>query len=148
MTVLVELPHSFRETFPLRATEWQLATIMTGIGLMSLLYPDIFQRTPALSVLLRDFSQPVWGWGMTLVGGIGWFALVRNGAWKRSPMVRTVCATLRGIIWSQIFLSFAGTELATWGLVFFSVFALSEFYNAFRATTDFIKQRRALIAEQ
>lgn len=144
MAVLVEVPHhSFKETFPLRAMEWQLATIMTGIGIISLLYPQVFHLNPALQSLLALYPEAAWGWSMAVVGAVGWFALVRNGGWKRSPLVRTVCATLRGLIWVQIFMAFAGADLINWGLIIFVVFTLSEFYNAFRATTDFLKQRKA-----
>ncbi|RZJ06099.1 MAG: hypothetical protein EON89_00845 [Brevundimonas sp.] len=126
----------FSESFPLRQCEWLLATVMSGCGIMAVGYPDQFARSQTLSALLRYADQPVWAWAMTVVGLVGWFALARNGGWKRSPAVRAGCAAARGVIWLQLFMALAKVDQPTWGLIFFPAFMTMEFINAYRAAGD------------
>lgn len=130
----------FAETFPLRKSEWLLATVMSGCGIMTLLYPTMFETSSSLRAMLAYFSQPVWGWVMTAVGLIGWVALFRNGGWKRSPAVRSACAAFRGVIWLQVFFALALLAAPGWGLIIFPAFVAMEFINAAQAATDSCKK--------
>lgn len=126
----------FAETFPLRKSEWLLATVMSGCGVMTLMYPTMFVNSSALRAMLAYFEQPVWGWAMTIVGLLGWIALFRNGGWKRSPAVRAVCASIRGVIWLQMFFALSQLSAPGWGLIFFPAFVVMEFINAGQAAQD------------
>lgn len=126
----------FAESFPLRQCEWLLATVMTGCGIMALLYPRMFEQSSTLVSLLAYAAQPIWGWGMFGIGVVGWLALARNGGWRRSPAVRATCAALRGLVWLQLFLAIARPETPSWGLIFFPSFMTMEFLNAYRAAGD------------
>lgn len=126
----------FAESFPLRQSEWLLATIMSGCGLMALGYPDMFERSSTLASLLRLAPQSLWAWAMSIIGLAGWVALARNGGWRRSPAVRAACAALRGLLWLQLFIALARVDQPTWGLILFPAFMTMEFINAYRAAGD------------
>jgi hypothetical protein len=134
----------FWQTFQLRKSEWLLAILMTAYGVMTLLYPGMFEKSPTLANLLVYFPQIVWGWVMTLVGAAGWYALARNGFWKRSPLVRTVCAILRGIVWFQLFLALATSGEPSWGLVAFLIYMAFEGVNTWYAGADHALKRQQL----
>ena len=126
----------FQQTFPIRFLEWQLATIMSGFGIMASLYPTLFEASPTLRGMLAIASQPVWAALMLGVGLTGWAMLAINGGWRPSPIFRCVCALARGLIWLQFSFGIALTEIPTLGLVLFPVFTLTEIFNAYRATRD------------
>lgn len=131
------------EAFRLRKSEWLCAILMTGYGVMSLLYPQMFEASPTLSALLGLAPQWAWGWTMTVIGALGVYALARNGWWRPSPEVRTFCAIARGIIWMQLFLALAGIGVAGWGVFAFPTYMAFEGINAWTAFRD-IKKRPAV----
>ena len=133
----------FEQTFPIRFAEWLMATIMSGIGVMSLVHPQLYAASPSLAGMLALADQGLWGWWTSAVGLTGWLALALNGGWRPSPMVRTACAVLRGLVWLQFCFGIALTGIPTLGLIIFPAFVGTEMFNASRAAHDAVSSRHA-----
>lgn len=112
----------FRETYPLRRSEWLLAFAMLGMGITYIANPTLFDR-PYFTTMERVAPQWAWAWGFVVIGAARLFALIRNGGWRRSPHLRAAGAALAAMGWFQLALAaiqndFVGQTVWLWPLFF------------------------------
>lgn len=84
---------------------------------------------------------------LAVVGTARIIALIINGAWPRSPMVRLVGASLGMTIWMTIAAllyqsSYVGLNIATPGPPVYGILAIFELLSCYRATLD-VRYRHA-----
>lgn len=89
------------ETFKERFVEWGLSASLFVWGAMVLNSPGLFDHE-FYAPMRRAMSQTAWGSISLLVGTIGLAALYRNGAWKRTPLLRMIASTFRLIVWGGL----------------------------------------------
>lgn len=131
--ILAHLRSSLRETFPARASEWALATILLNWSTILYLNPTLFATVPSFSIISEIAPQPVWLALCGLAGGARLVILLINGAWRRSPHARAVGAFVSCFFWFEISV---GLFLAgTWGtgLAVYPVLLLLDSFNVLRA---------------
>lgn len=86
------------------AIAWALALAMPGNMLLLPRYGVFMEMNlsePALAVLMASL-------GILWVGG-----LFINGNWRRSPLLRSACASLGGLVWGQFAWMFLAEALQT-----------------------------------
>ncbi|MDS1135167.1 hypothetical protein [Nitratireductor indicus] len=134
--ILAHIKRSFRETFPVRASEWALAAMIFNWGIILVFNDDLFASHPSYRVLKDTMAQDCWTVLCLGVGGFRLLVLLINGAWRRSPHLRAAGAFLSILFWFQISMGFA--LVGTWGtaLAVYPVLLLLDSYNAIRAVTD------------
>ena len=125
----------FQQTFPLRVSEWFGAGAMATWGMIVLTHPGMFDGN-VFQGLAGLAPQRLWGWAATISGLIGWTALAINGALRRTPHVRALCAMLRSAIWLQITVGMMLSGQVTTGLAMYPWALALDTYNIFRAAAD------------
>lgn len=121
-----------------RSVEWLLACMMVAWGIGLMLPGDTMEipRYRLLGAIMPDYGWAAWS---IAIGGVRMVALYINGAWRRTPLVRAVCAML-GLIWWIVlgFLFSAGADpgAPTPGLLWFPVFIGFEGYSIIRGARD------------
>jgi hypothetical protein len=108
---------------------WAAALFMPGVA--------IKESSPLLALM------PEWAWGVV---GISFstlriVALIRNGGWRPSPLIRMFCAAFGALWWGQISALYVVGILAG-GRQFpmlygFAIFIGAEVYTVFRASREF-----------
>lgn len=88
----------FPDHFPVRATEWMLASMKLSFGFILLLPYPIFNQ-PMLSGLARMGFQHTWGWIAFAAGLVHLIALYVNGTRRKSPHVRAFCSGIGSVFW-------------------------------------------------
>jgi hypothetical protein len=127
---------SLRETFPIRASEWALATILLNWSIILAANPDLFADRASYANLARFASQETWAL-LCLLAGVGrLLVLLINGAWRRTPHLRAIGAFVSCFFWFGITLGFAQNDLWSTGMAVYPVFLLLDGYNIFKAITD------------
>lgn len=131
--------HAARERYPTRSVEYLLAWAMIAWGLQSLWGIHVLgsQTYRHLTVIAPEF---VWTIGSSIVGVARIYALICNGGWKRSPLLRFIGATI-GLIWWLILFALlsaavAGGAADTPTRLFYPVFIFFEAYSCFRCGQD------------
>ena len=122
-----------------RAVEYMLAWLMIGWGVAVLLPGDILIG-PTSKYLLTIASEPAWGVMAITVGSLRLMALIINGSWRRSPLLRlfgAVCGLMwwiwqGGIYWSAV--SQGAPPFPN--LSIYPVFVFFEGYSCFRCGQD------------
>ena len=124
-----------------RALEWLCAGIMLSWCVALALVDDAMTRPPLGLFERHGESEAFWA---SLFGAAGLArvaALYVNGRWPRTPLIRTVCAGLGFVVWSQLSWLFAlgfwvsNTQSAT-GAGVYGMLALAELYSIYRAAHD------------
>jgi hypothetical protein len=121
-----------------RLTEWLFALMMITWGCW-LLNPawETF-RAPQYAALREIAGEAVWGAWSISIGAIRCAALYVNGAHRRTPAVRAICAGLGAIWWlvlSFLFLSAPVANPAA-GFSWYPVFIVFEFACVWRSARD------------
>jgi hypothetical protein len=80
-----------------RAVEYMLAWLMLSWGVVVLL-PGGVLVGPTSKYFLEIASEVSWGLSAVVIGGVRLAALVINGAWKRTPLLRFAGAAI-GLVW-------------------------------------------------
>lgn len=133
---------SLQTTFPTRANEWFMGFAMAGIGFVFLMNGGLFAAYPGpLGGLARFADQETWS-GICLAAGLARLAaLMINGLWWRSPLVRCIAAFVSCFIWWQL----SAGLVANIGIasVFMPLCFVFDAYNAIRCgrkvgTSEFI----------
>lgn len=88
----------FPDHFPVRATEWMLASMKISWGFILLLPFPIFDQ-PLLAALARMAGQHTWGWAAFTAGFLHLTALYVNGTRRKSPHVRAFCSGVGVVFW-------------------------------------------------
>lgn len=93
---------SLKHSFPIRKSEWVLSFMTLVLWLVFTLNTDLFQSSPGYAGMARWASQEFWGWMCFLIAAGRIAALIRNGAYWRSPHLRAGFAFLNCFVWYQL----------------------------------------------
>lgn len=122
-----------------RAIEWLFACMMVIWGAMLLLPGDMLNQ-PTFEILLRIAPERSWGFFSITVGYVRGAALIINGHWRRSPILRMLGAIF-GMMWWTCLAWFYGLAIINgakpfpmYGCIFLFVFF--EGYSAYRCGED------------
>jgi hypothetical protein len=125
--------------FPVRATEWMLASMKLSWGLLLLMPYDMF-HAPATATMLRGLSQTapqaVWGWIGTVAGLLHLSGLYVNGTRRKSPHVRATCSAIGAVFWFQVTIGMIGTGVPSTGWAIYPWLVVFSVYNVVRAAQD------------
>src|SRR5690242_10634342 len=96
-----------------RSVEWLLACMMIMWG-FGLLLPGDSLSLPQYHMLGLIAPEPVWASWSVSIGTVRVVALYINGSWRRTPLIRGLCAIL-GMIWWAIlaFLFISSIQMET-----------------------------------
>ncbi|MDI1266808.1 MAG: hypothetical protein PS018_26445 [bacterium] len=130
--IFAHITTSFRETFHARASEWALAAVLFNWGLVLSLNMTLFEGA-SYAELAALAPQVAWAWLCLLFGAFRLAVLAINGAWRRSPHIRSACAFVACFVWFQI--SMGLLQSGTWstGLAVYPVLFFLDIFNVIRA---------------
>lgn len=94
----------FSDHFRYRRTEWLLAVSMVVIGLSYSLIPDLFDTT-YFTTMLAIMPQEQWALLVLSLGVMRVTMLAINGAWRATPIFRTIGAVFGTMLWMTLFVS-------------------------------------------
>ncbi|MCZ4501020.1 MAG: hypothetical protein JWQ74_3575 [Marmoricola sp.] len=131
--VWIRIQHRFGP----RMTEWMLAAIAAGWGVIMLLPARTFDQPSYRGFRVIFGSEGGIGAVMLLVGLACIGGLIVNGARKKvTPWIRVSSAGIRWMIWIGMFFAHAiGGIIGAWA-IFYPVFAAVELVNIYRAAHD------------
>lgn len=127
---------SFRETFPTRAPEWGLASILFLWGVIVGVNTTLFETSSAMGQLGRIMPQETWATAALIAAALRIAMLCVNGMWRRSPHLRAAGAFISCFFWLQISLGLAQADGLVTGLAVYPVLFLLDSYNVIRAARD------------
>lgn len=133
--IMARFARSLRETFPTRASEWALGTILFLWSILMAADPELL-ATSRLRGMLSLASQDVWALVTFGVGGGRLLILGVNGAWRRTPHLRAMAAFISCFFWFQFTISIIQLNDIVTGLAIFPVLFMLDVYNVFRASRD------------
>lgn len=119
----------------LRFSEWMLAFIMLGLGLMYAL-PEHSMDAPAMMQMTYTMPETAWGVVSIIIGGVRILVLGINGAWKKQGHARAVLGILCLLVWTQTAIVFLNYPPASPGDIIFPIFVISELFLIFRAAKE------------
>lgn len=125
-----------QQHFPLRVTDWLLGGILTSWGIVCLYLPPDSWALPTYSGLRTMADQETWGMFALCVGVARMVALFINGAVRRTPHVRGLCAFVSVFLWLQLSLALFNSDIATIGVAVYPWLFLADIYNVYRASQD------------
>ena len=122
-----------------RAVEYMLAWLMIGGGALVLM-PGAVIVGPTSEFLLHLMTEPAWGIVALTIGLARLTALIINGAWRRTPLLRFAGAAL-GLMWWTSQGAIYWIAVVRGGLPFpnlsiYPVFVFFEAYSCFRCGQD------------
>jgi hypothetical protein len=136
MLIFAHIRDNFANAFFPRLSEWAAAGCLLGMGWMLSINSDLMAstKTQAYQLMLMIAEQSTWATFMLIFAAARLVILLINGAWRRSPHLRSISAFLTCFFWTQIVLSF----LPTFGFafVFSAAFLCLDFVNSIRAARD------------
>jgi uncharacterized membrane protein HdeD (DUF308 family) len=126
-----------RTRFGTRVAEWMLAAVTALWGTVLLLPTDTYTTSPVFNFISHVISEPVLGAAMLFFGLLRIVGLFVNGARQDvTPWIRVVSASFGFLVWSLICFSFAlSGVISTWAATY-TVFAVTEVFNVYRAAHD------------
>lgn len=133
--IFTHISRSFRDTFPTRASEWALGTILFVWSILMVFEPNLMNNAN-LGSLLELATQDTWALLAMGVGGGRLLILGINGAWRRSPHLRATAAFISCLFWFQFTISIIQMEMIVTDLAIFPVLFLLDVYNVYCASRD------------
>lgn len=139
---LAMLVMNLKYHFPARMSEWANAAILACWGAYLLLHPGLFDQ-PGLNIIFAKMKEMVWfdmapeaAWGFLafLVGSARLAALLVNGAYSRTPVIRLVTAAASAFVWTQVVVGLF--TVPNTGLVVYPWLVFIDLIAAYRAGTD------------
>ena len=142
-SLAVVIPQMRFDTMRTRITEMLLASLMIGAGVAFVL-PGETTALPHYQTLrtwiqIVPGTEAMFGWAILLLGVLRWAALLVNGFYRRTPLVRIVCCIGGSFLWMTLTITILESDnlpgvpvVLTWTLVFM----LAEWYCVLRATVD------------
>jgi len=136
MMVFAHIRDNFAAAFFPRLSEWACAVAIFGIGLVLHFNVDLMAnaKSNAYALMLAIGNQRQWAMALIGFGVLRLIVLLINGAWRKSPHLRSFMAILSCFPLYIIAMSF----LPVFGVsvVFASVFLGMDIVNAVRAAGD------------
>lgn len=136
-----------RKHWPARKLEWIMGFFLLSWGYYTLTHPEIFSH-PATAVTtaymrqMVDFISPypalVWGGAATTVALLRLMALLVNGSWTRTPLLRLLSAGLSVFIIAQIWIGLSRSGVSNWGMVVYPCLVLADTLSGYRIAVDMI----------
>lgn len=136
MVIFTHIRQSFAAAFFPRLSEWVAAAVIFGCGWTLSVNDDVMSSGPgpAYQFMLTMASQPTWAKICVGLGFLRLLVLLINGAWRRSPHLRSIAAIVSSFLWFQFTLSFSAT--LGFGFAFAAGFLAMDFLNIIRAAHD------------
>lgn len=100
--VLAAMKHAISEKYPTRSVEYMLAWMSLAWS-ARVLWPGDIMVGPTYVPLITVAPEYVWGVFGLIFGAARIVGLIANGGWKRSPLVRLVCAFIGFQFWLVLF---------------------------------------------
>ena len=136
MLILAHIRDNFAAAFYPRLSEWACALAIFGIGIVLHVNADLMAtaRTSAYGLMLSIAYQSTWAATMIVFGFLRLGVLLINGAWRRSPHLRSIMAILSCFPLYTIAMS----VMPVFGMlmVFAWIFVGMDVFNAVRAAGD------------
>ena len=137
--------HKKADHFYWRLHEWVMTMALFLTGTAMLVMPRMKDGS-ILHELERFFTGAQIAWLFFIVGLTSIMALIANGnSMVIGPRVRSVCAVIRMVIWSQFTIAMAQVSFRPpqdWlspMVIFFGLFTWAEYYIAYRAILDDVR---------
>lgn len=129
-----------RKHFPARIPEWVNAVTLAVWGAYIIAHPEIFLLPPysGLETLKwLDIPAPAfWGLLAFTVGWVRFGALLINGTYSRTPMVRLIASAVSAFVWSQILIGMWINEMPNASIVMYGGAVVMDLISAYRASRD------------
>lgn len=123
--------------FNIRLGEWLAAFVSVSFAALFFGAPDMFAKSPEyFSGLIAFGSQPVWGAGLLLIGGVRIVALWVNGRKRITPYIRMTLAFFSCFVWQQLTVSLLASGVPGLGWAFIPWLLALDMYNVFRSSAD------------
>lgn len=138
---------SLRQHWPARKLEWLMSGFMISWGVYVLFHPtlftdpatrDLFAGLAAFSNQFSEFPALIWGGACFAVGLGRGIALLINGAWTRTPLIRTIASFFSMFLVTQITLGFWNSGVPNTGLVVYPWLIVADLLSAYRAAVDVV----------
>lgn len=123
-------------TFPVRVTEWLLASIMFTWAIACWNIAPEQWAMPGYSGLARVANSNTWAFFAFWIASLRLAALFINGAWRPSPHLRAAGAFLSCFMWLQLSFGQFSTVDFNLGIALYPWFLVADIYNVFRASHD------------
>lgn len=130
--MLDHFSRSLRDTFPTRASEWALGLMLFLWAVVLISNPDVFTNGPSYRGLEMVATQDTWALLCLVIGGGRLLVLAINGAWRRSPHMRSGAAFLSCFFWYQITIGMMQSGTWATGLAVYPVLLGLDAFNAIR----------------
>lgn len=124
------------KTFPIRVTEWLLASIMLSWSIACWHLRPVDWANPLYEGLARIADSGTWAFFAFWIALGRLAALTINGAWRPSPHLRAAGAFLSCFMWLQISLGMFAIDVRATGVAIYPWLLLADIYNVFRASHD------------
>jgi hypothetical protein len=130
----IQVSH-FKETFRIRALEWLMTLAVLGWGI-GLFYTDAAYIKPFFGVMFVVISPWAMASIMTVIGLSRFCALLINGFWRRTPLIRWFMAVCTAFIWMQMAVALVTSKIFTPGWLIYTLFVVAEMCNSYYASAD------------
>lgn len=136
MTRLADVIRSLKVSYPDRANEWMLATVLFLWGCVLQGNPGLFATSASYGPLGDLMPQPTWALLCFGAGAARLVALAINGAYRRTPHMRAGTAFLSCLFWFYISLGFLQSGAWSTGLAVYPVFLWFDGHNVLRVAAE------------
>lgn len=129
---------NLKRHFEARAIEWFNSFYLTAWGAYVILHPNLFQGStePTWGGLLHLAPQEVWGLGAFAAGIIRVVALLINGQWGITPLIRVLTSFMSVFVWFWVVVGLIKSGVPNTGIVVYCGLLLADMYSSFRAASD------------
>ena len=134
--IIAHIRDNFANAFFPRLSEWYCASMLMGLGFILSGNPELMSssKTSAYQLLLMIATQETWSTVMKVFATVRLLILLINGAWARSPHLRSISAFMTCFFWTQIALSFLPIMGLGFGMA--AGHLVLDFANSIRAARD------------
>lgn len=137
--------HSLRQHWPARKTEWIMAGWLGTWGVYVLLHPQLFTADStrelwsgmtAITSEITQYPALAWGGAAFLTAVIRISALLVNGLYTRTPLIRLVTSFASMFIVTQVCVGLWKSGVSNTGLVVYPWLVVVDLLSTFRAAVD------------
>ena len=127
--------YNVREKFSFRANEWFFSLAFLVWGATMVAWPHMFDR-PFYESFKRFGPQSLWTTVILLIGTVRMAALIVNGAWRSTPLIRMVMAMLSCMVWLELTLGIFYVGYGTISISLYPIILIADLYNVYKAGGD------------